>query len=78
VLFGDAEGLLFSGVVVDRTFEVLAAQHYTEHWTTRLQHPAGAERAYRDGVVAYVVDESTDRVYGVEIVACDTERAPIH
>jgi hypothetical protein len=72
VLFGKAEGLLLSGVGVDRTLEVLATQHRAEHWTTGLQYPAGAERSYRDGVVADAVDECTDRVYGVEIVACDT------
>jgi hypothetical protein len=71
-LFGEAKSLLLSEVAADGTLEVLAAQHCAEHWTTGLQYPAGAERSYRDGVVADAVDECTDRVYGVEIVACDT------
>ena len=71
-LFGEAEGLLLSDVSVDRTLEVRAAQHSAKHRTTGLQYPAAAERSYRDGVVADAVDESTDGLYGVEIVACDT------
>jgi hypothetical protein len=70
VLFGEAEGLF--GRAVNRTLEVVAAQHYAEHWTTGLQYPAGAERSYRDGVVADAVNECTDPSYGVGIVACDT------
>src|SRR5215211_7590111 len=72
VLFGETQRLLLFGGAVDGTLEVLAAQHYTEHRATGLQYPAGAERSYRDGVVADAVDECTDRVYGVEVVACDT------
>jgi hypothetical protein len=72
VLFGETEGPLGFGVTVDRTLEVLAAQHCAEYWTTGLQYPAGAERSYRDGVVADAVDESTDGGYGVEIVPRDT------
>jgi len=72
VLFGEAEGLLRSGVVVDRTLKVLAAQHCAEHGTTGLQYPAGAERSYRDGIVANAVDECADRIYGVGSIACDT------
>ena len=71
VLFGEAEGLLLFGGTVNRTREVLAAQHCAEHWTTGLQYAAGAKRSYCDGVVADAVDECADRVYGVGIVACD-------
>src|SRR5215207_9628827 len=78
VLFGETQRLLLFGGAVDGTLEVLAAQHYTEHRATGLQYPAGAEWSYRDGVVADAVDECTDGVYGVGIVACDTEGAPIH
>src|SRR5215213_9593263 len=60
-VFGAAEGLR-SGVVVDRTFEVLTAEHCAEHRTSGLQHPAGAERSHRDGVVPDAVDEGADRV----------------
>jgi hypothetical protein len=71
-LLGEAEGLLLFSGTVNRTLEVLAAQHRAEHWTTGLQYPAGAKRSYCDGVVADPVDECADRVYGVGSVACDT------
>src|SRR5688572_18312888 len=78
LLFGEAEYRLLSGVVADRALEVLASQHCAEHWTARLQYPTVAEPSHRDGVVADAVDECADRVYGVESVACNTQRPPIH
>jgi hypothetical protein len=78
LLFGETESLLLFGEVVDRTLEVLTAQHSPKHRASGLQDPAGAERSYRNGIVADAVDECADRGYRVEIVACDAQRAPIH
>jgi hypothetical protein len=74
VPLGEAEGSLLYGVVVNRTLELLAAQHRAEHRTTGLQHPAGAERSYRYRVIAEAIDECADRGYGVWIIASNTKR----
>ena len=61
--FGETQCLLLLVDAVDRTLEVPAAQHYAEHRTSGLQHPAGAERSQQDGVVADAVNEGADRRY---------------